>query len=47
MRTTMSIMKTRTTRCTPLSDTEGEKLYRDVEEMESYGAEAPVPTDSL
>jgi hypothetical protein len=43
----MSIMKTRTTRCTPLSDTEGEKLYRDIEEMESYGVEAPVPTDSL
>jgi hypothetical protein len=26
----------------PLSDTEGEKVYRDVEEMESFGAEAPV-----
>jgi hypothetical protein len=31
----------------PLSDTEGEKLYRDVEEIESFGAEAPVPTGRL
>jgi hypothetical protein len=27
----------------PLSDTDGEKLYRDAEEIESFRAEAPVP----
>jgi hypothetical protein len=26
----------------PLSDTEAEKLYRDADEVESFGAEAPV-----
>jgi hypothetical protein len=31
----------------PLSDPEGEKLYRDAEEMESFGAEAPVPISRL
>ena len=31
----------------PLSDTEGEKLYRDAEEMESFGTEAPIPTGRL
>jgi hypothetical protein len=29
----------------PLSDNEGEKLYRDADERESFGAEAPIPTD--
>jgi hypothetical protein len=31
----------------PLSNTEGEKLYRDAKEMESFGAEALVPTGRL
>jgi hypothetical protein len=31
----------------PLSDTEGEKLYKDAKEMESFRAEAPVPIDRL
>jgi hypothetical protein len=31
----------------PLSDTEGEKLYRDIEEIESFGVEALVPTRRL
>jgi hypothetical protein len=31
----------------PLSDNEGEKLYRDVDERESFGVEAPIPTDRL
>jgi hypothetical protein len=31
----------------PLSDTEGEKMYKDAEEMESYGAEPPVPIGRL
>jgi hypothetical protein len=31
----------------PLSDTEDEKVYRDAEEMESFRAEAPVPTGRL
>jgi hypothetical protein len=31
----------------PLSDTEGEKLYRDTEEIESFGVEALVPTGRL
>jgi hypothetical protein len=31
----------------PPSDTEDEKMYRDVDEVESFGAEAPVPTDRL
>jgi hypothetical protein len=31
----------------PLSDNEGEKLYRDVGEKESFGAEAPIPTGRL
>jgi hypothetical protein len=30
-----------------LSDTEGKKLYRDAEEMESFRAEALVPTGRL
>jgi hypothetical protein len=31
----------------PLSNTEGEKLYRDTEEIESFEAEASVPTGRL
>jgi hypothetical protein len=31
----------------PLSDTEGEKLYRDAKEIESFGAEAPVSIGRL
>jgi hypothetical protein len=31
----------------PLSDTDGEKVYRDAEEMESFRVEAPVPIDRL
>jgi hypothetical protein len=31
----------------PLSDTEGKKLYRDTEEIESFEAEALVPTGRL
>jgi hypothetical protein len=31
----------------PLSDNEGEKLYRDVDKRESFGAEAPIPTGRL
>jgi hypothetical protein len=31
----------------PLSDTEGKKLYRDVEEIESFRAKTPVPTSRL
>jgi hypothetical protein len=31
----------------PMSDTENEKMYRDVDEVESFGAEAPVPTGRL
>jgi hypothetical protein len=31
----------------PLSDNEGEKLYKDADERESFGDEAPVPTDRL
>jgi hypothetical protein len=31
----------------PLSDNEGEKLYRDVDERESFSAEAPIPTGRL
>jgi hypothetical protein len=31
----------------PLSDNEGEKLYRDANERESFGAEAPIPTGRL
>jgi hypothetical protein len=31
----------------PLSNTEGEKLYGNAEEIESFGAEAPVPTGRL
>jgi hypothetical protein len=30
-----------------LSDNEGEKLYKDADERESFGAEALVPTDRL
>jgi hypothetical protein len=30
-----------------LSDNEGEKLYRDADERESFGVEAPFPTDRL
>jgi hypothetical protein len=31
----------------PLSDIEAEKLYRDADEVESFGAEAPVLTGRL
>jgi hypothetical protein len=31
----------------PLSDTENEKMYQDADEVESFGAEAPVPADRL
>jgi hypothetical protein len=31
----------------PPSDTEDEKMYRDVDDVESFGAEAPVPTGRL
>jgi hypothetical protein len=31
----------------PLSNTEGEKLYRDTAEIESFGAEAPISTGML
>jgi hypothetical protein len=31
----------------PSSDNEGEKLYRDADERESFGAEAPIPTGLL
>jgi hypothetical protein len=31
----------------PLSDNEGEKLYRDADERESFGAKAPIPTGRL
>jgi hypothetical protein len=31
----------------PLSDNEGEKLYRDADERESFGVEAPIPTGRL
>jgi hypothetical protein len=31
----------------PPSDNEGEKLYRDANERESFGAEAPIPTGTL
>jgi hypothetical protein len=31
----------------PLSDTNGKKVYRDAEEMESFRVEAPVPTGGL
>jgi hypothetical protein len=31
----------------PPSDTEAEKLYRDADEVESFGAKAPVPTGRL
>jgi hypothetical protein len=31
----------------PPSDTEDEKMYRDADEVESYGAEAPVLADRL
>jgi hypothetical protein len=31
----------------PPSDTKGEKMYRDANEVESFRAEAPVPTDRL
>jgi hypothetical protein len=31
----------------PLSDNEGEKLYRDADERESFSVEAPNPTDRL
>jgi hypothetical protein len=31
----------------PLSDTEVKKMYRDADEVESFGAEAPVPTSRL
>jgi hypothetical protein len=30
-----------------LSDNESEKLYRDADEMESFGAKAPIPTGRL
>jgi hypothetical protein len=31
----------------PLSDNEGEKLYKDADERESFSAEAPIPTGRL
>jgi hypothetical protein len=31
----------------PFSDNEGEKLYRDADERESFGVEAPIPTGRL
>jgi hypothetical protein len=31
----------------PPSDTEAEKMYRDVDEVESFGAESPVSADRL
>jgi hypothetical protein len=31
----------------PLSDNKGEKLYRDADERESFGAEASIPTSRL
>jgi hypothetical protein len=31
----------------PLSDNEGEKLYRDADKRESFGAEASIPTSRL
>jgi hypothetical protein len=31
----------------PLSDNEGEKLYRDADERESFSAEASIPTGRL
>jgi hypothetical protein len=31
----------------PLSDNECEKLYRDADERESFGAKAPIPTGRL
>jgi hypothetical protein len=31
----------------PLSDTEAKKMYRDADEVESFGAEAPIPTARL
>jgi hypothetical protein len=31
----------------PLSDNKGEKLYRDADERESFGADAPIPTSRL
>jgi hypothetical protein len=31
----------------PSSDTENEKMYQDADEVESFGAEAPVPTGRL
>jgi hypothetical protein len=31
----------------PLIDNEGEKLYRDADKRESFGAEAPIPTSRL
>jgi hypothetical protein len=31
----------------PLSDNEGEKLYKDADERESFGVEAPIPTGRL
>jgi hypothetical protein len=31
----------------PLSDKEGEKMYRDADEVESFGAKAPVPIGRL
>jgi hypothetical protein len=31
----------------PLSDTEPEKLYRDADEVESFGAESPILADRL
>jgi hypothetical protein len=31
----------------PPSDTEPEKMYRDADEVESFGAESPILTDKL
>jgi hypothetical protein len=33
--------------CSPLTDSDSEKLYHDTDERESYGVKAPIPsTDS-
>jgi hypothetical protein len=46
-RTTMSTMKMKMTEYSPLSGNEGEKLYRDADERESFGVEALIPTSRL
>jgi hypothetical protein len=39
--------KTRPIEQPPLSDTEPEKMYRDADEVESFGAESPILTGKL